>query len=188
MNVSKNTRIMVEGALMIAMAMILSFIKILELPQGGSITLEMIPLVIMGIRHGAKGGCLTGFAHGLLQMILGFSNVMYCATLLSQVGCILLDYLLAFTVLGMAGYFAGMFGKNKLVGFACGTVVVCLLRFVCSFLSGWLLWGSYAPEGMSAVWYSLTYNGAYMIPDTIIAAVLVVVLYKTAPVLFRSEN
>lgn len=167
---------MVEGAMMIALATILSYIKFVDLPYGGSVTLEMIPLVLMGLRRGPKWGFLTGFVHGILQMIIGFSNVLYCATLLAQIGCILLDYVLAFSVLGLAGVFALPFKKNRKAGCIVGSVVVCLLRFVCSFLSGWLLWGSYAPEGQAAWLYSLGYNASYMIPDTIIVAVVIAAL------------
>lgn len=178
---NNKTITLVEGAMLIALATVLSYLKLFEMPFGGSITLEMIPLIIMGVRHGAKWGCFTGFVHGLLQMIIGFSNVMYCATLLSQIGCILLDYLLAFTVLGLAGLFIGMIKNNKVAGAVIGTVIVCALRFVCSFLSGWLLWGSWAPEGMHPAYYSLVYNGAYMLPDTIIAAVIIAILAVAAP-------
>ena len=183
-----NTRILVEGAMLIAMATVLSYIKIFELPQGGSITLEMLPLVIMSLRNGTKWGCLTAFTHGILQMILGFSNVMYCATLIAQIGCILLDYVLAFGALGLAGFFAAPWKKNRMVGAAFGAVVVGILRFICSFLSGWLLWGSYAPEGMSAVAYSFGYNASYMIPNIIIMAVIVVILFKIAPQFFYSTR
>lgn len=188
MNTSSKTRILVEGAMLIAMATILSYLKFYELPQGGSITLEMLPLVVMGLRHGTKWGCLTGFVHGLLQMILGFSNVMYCSTLLAQIGCILLDYLLAFTVLGLAPAFKSLVKGNPFAGCIVGTVCVGLLRFLCSFLSGWLLWGSYAPEGMGAVVYSLTYNGSYMIPDIIILAIIIAILYKVAPMVFAKQE
>lgn len=187
MNTSSKVRIMVEGAMLIAMAYVLSLIKFYELPQGGSITLEMLPLVVMGLRNGTKWGCLTGLVHGLIQMILGFSNVLYCSTLIAQIGCILLDYLLAFTVLGLAPAFAVPF-KNRMAGAVFGSVIAGLLRFLCSFLSGWLLWGSYAPEGMGAVAYSLGYNGSYMIPDIIITAILVAVLYGVAPRLMKGEQ
>lgn len=182
------TRLLVEGAMLIALATILSYIKLFELPFGGSITLEMLPIVIMGLRNGSKWGCLTGFVHGLIQMILGFSNVLYCATLIAQIGCILLDYLLAFSVLGLAPAFTKLGGSNKKAGYVIGAIIVGLLRFVCSFLSGWLLWGSYAPEGTAPVIYSLTYNGSYMIPDIIILAVIVGILAVTAPKLLRAEN
>ena len=185
---NSKTRIIVEGAMLIALATVLSYFKILDMPFGGSITLEMLPLVIMGLRRGAKWGVLTGFVHGLLQMILGFSNVLYCATLLSQIGCILLDYILAFSALGLAPIFASLIKKNKKVAYILGSVCVCVLRFICSFLSGWLLWGSYAPEGMSAPYYSLIYNGAYMLPDTIILAVVVAILAIVAPKIFWAED
>jgi len=179
MNRNSKTLILVEGAMLIALATALSYLKIWEMPFGGSITLEMVPIVIMGLRNGPKWGCLTGFVHGLLQLIIGFSNVLYCATLLAQIGCVLLDYLIAFTVLGLATVFA--FGKDKKVAYIIGAVIVGLLRFVCSFLSGWLLWGSYAPEGMTPAYYSLVYNGAYMVPDIIILAVIIGVIAFTVP-------
>ena len=138
-----NTRIMVEGALMIALATILSMIKVFEMPFGGSVTLlSMMPIILMSFRHGTRWGVLTAFVHSVLQLVLGFNNVGYCATLLSQIGCILLDYILAFTALGLADAIGKPF-KNRLVGIIVGTAVVCLLRFVCSWLSGILIWGSY---------------------------------------------
>lgn len=188
MSKNSNTIIIVEGAMLIALATVLSYLKIMEMPFGGSITLEMLPLVVMGLRRGPKWGVMTGFVHGLIQMIIGFSNVMYCATLLSQIGCILLDYLLAFSVLGLASVFAGFFGKNKKVAYVAGSVCVCVLRFICSFLSGWLLWGSYAPDGMAAPFYSLVYNGAYMLPDTIILAVVIGILVVAVPRVFLVDE
>lgn len=179
------TKLLVEGAMMIALATILSFIKVYELPQGGSITLEMLPLVIMGLRNGGKWGCFTGLVHGILQMILGIKNVLYCTTLLSMLGCTLLDYLVAFTVLGLAGVFAKPF-KNKLTGIVVGSVIAGLLRFACSFLSGFLIWGGYAPSGQSAVIYSLTYNGSYMIPNIIILAIIAGIIYKIYPKMFNN--
>lgn len=131
-NTSKKTFLLVEGALMIAMAFVLSYIKLYDMPMGGSITLEMIPLVIMGLRHGVKWGTFTAAVHGIIQLILGFSNVMYCATIPAMIGCVLLDYLFAFTVLGLAGLFLPLF-KNKLIGAAVGTAICGALRFLCSF-------------------------------------------------------
>lgn len=188
MKKDSKTMILVEGAMLIALATALSYLKILEMPFGGSITLEMLPLVIMSLRRGTKWGCLTGFVHGLLQMILGFSNVLYCATLLSQIGCILLDYLLAFSALGLAALLGKPFSKNKKVGFIVGSILAGILRFICSFLSGWILWGSYAPEGMHPAYYSLVYNGAYMVPDIIILAVVVGILAYTVPRIFMTQE
>lgn len=184
---TSKTRILVEGALMIALATVLSYLKFFELPQGGTISIEMLPLVLMGLRNGPKWGCFTGFVHGLLQMIIGFQNVMYCATLLSQIGCILLDYLIAFTVLGVAPIIARLF-KNPYVGVTAGAVVAGLLRFGCSFLSGILLYGSYAPEGTPVWIYSLVYNGSYMIPDILLLAVVILILRKVAPKFFNAPR
>ena len=105
---------------------------------------------------------------------------MYCATIPAMIGCVLLDYLFAFTVLGLAGLFLPLF-KNKLIGAAVGTAICGALRFLCSFLSGWLLWGSYAPKGWSVVYYSLIYNGSYMLPNIIIGVIVILVIGKTAP-------
>ena len=92
--------------------------------------------------------------------------------------CILLDYLLAFALLGLADLFAKLFGSHRLIGYGVGAVAVCLLRFLCSFLSGILIWGGYAPEGTPVWIYSLGYNGSYMIPEIIITAIAAVVVAK----------
>ena len=188
-----NTRIMVEGALMIALATILSMIKIFEMPFGGSVTLlSMMPIILMSFRHGTRWGVLTAFVHSVLQLVLGFNNVGYCATLLSQIGCILLDYILAFTALGLADAIGKPF-KNRLVGIIVGTAVVCLLRFVCSWLSGILIWGSYQSyyewaANMPLWLYSLVYNGNFMLPETAITIIGTVFMVKGASRLFERQG
>ena len=169
------TRIMVECALMIALGTILANIKIYELPNGGSITLfSMVPFILVSFRHGVKWGLFTGFVNSLLQMLLGF-YAPPAPGLLPLVGMILLDYV-----------FAKPF-KNKLVGVAVGSAAVCVLRFLCSFLSGVLIWGNLS-DGLPAWIYSLTYNGSYMLPEGIMTTIAVVLLYKAAPQLFSANN
>jgi len=169
-----------ECAMMVALAFVLSFITYSGTwLQGGSVSLEMIPIVIIGLRRGAKWGAATGFVSGVLQLMMGFSNVMYCPTLLTQIGCILLDYIVAFTVLGLAGPVASLLGR-KWFGAAVGTALAGLMRFICHFISGIWLWGEYAPEGQPVWLYSLTYNGTYMLVNTILAVVVVVLLCRTA--------
>ena len=73
--------------------------------------------------------------------------------------------------------------SNRLVGVGVGTAVVCLIRFLCSFLSGVLIWGNLS-EGLPAWTYSLGYNASYMLPETILTVVATVLLYKAAPKLF----
>ena len=179
------TRILVECALMIALGTVLANIKIYELANGGSVTLfSMVPFILVSFRHGVKWGLFTGFVNSLLQMLLGF-YAPPAPGLLPLVGMILLDYVLAFTLLGLACVFAKPF-KNRLLGVAVGTAIVCLIRFLCSFLSGVLIWGN-LNEGLPEWVYSLTYNGSYMLPETILSVVAVVLLHKAAPKLFKAD-
>ena len=180
------TRILVECALMIAIGTVLSNIKFFTLPNGGSITLlSMLPFVLVSFRHGVKWGLFTGFVNSLLQMLLGF-YAPPAPGLLPLVGMILLDYVLAFSFLGLACVFAKPF-KNKLVGVAVGSAAVCVLRFLCSFLSGVLIWGNLS-DGLPAWTYSLTYNGSYMLPETILTTIAAVLIYKAAPQLFAAQE
>ena len=157
------TRTLVECALMIAVGTVLAQIKIFEMPFGGSVTLvSMLPFILVSFRHGVKWGLATGFVNSLLQMLLGF-YAPPAGTVAAFVGVVLLDYVLAFTLLGLAGVIAKPF-KNHLLGVAAGTAAVCVVRFLCSFLSGALLWGSYQESyewarGMSVWLYSFIYNG-----------------------------
>lgn len=182
-----NTRKLTEGALMVALATILSFITIYHLPQGGNITaLSMLPIILMSYRNGLKWGIFTGFAYSLVQLLIGFHNVMYMPTLLRQIGCILLDYIIPFTFLGTACFFAKPF-KNQIVGIGVSTFIVCFVRFICSFLSGILLFGAYAPEGTPVWLYSLVYNGSYMLPETILTIIGAILICKSAKKLFNPK-
>lgn len=180
------TRILVECALMIAAGTVLSNIKIYELPNGGAVTfLSMLPFVLVSFRHGVKWGLFTGFVNSLLQMLLGFyappvPNFLYF------LGEVLLDYVLAFMALGLAELFARPF-HNRMVGVAFGTFMVGLLRFLCSFLSGVLVWGN-LNEGLAAWTYSLGYNASYMVPETLLTMVAAVLVSKAAPQLFASQE
>ena len=188
-SVSK-TRTLVECALMIAVGTVLSNIKIFEMPYGGAVTLlSMLPFILISYRHGLGWGLLTGFANSLLQMLFGF-YAPPAGTVPAFIGVVLLDYVLAFTVLGAACVFAKPF-KNRLVGVIVGAAVVCLLRFVCSWISGAWLWGSYQDSyewavGMNVWLYSFIYNGSYMLPELVLTAIGAGALYKAAPKLFQA--
>lgn len=185
-NSYSKTRILVECALMIAIGTVLSNIKIFTMPNGGSVTLlSMLPFVLVSFRHGVKWGLFTGFVNGCLQMIMGFypppaSTVLYFA------GEVLLDYVLAFMALGLAEFFARPF-KNRMVGVAVGTFVAGFLRFMCSFLSGVLVWGNLS-DGLPAWTYSLVYNASYMLPETLITVVGAVLLIRVAPQIFDRQR
>ncbi len=177
----RTTWILVECAMMLAMATVLSLLPPIKMPQGGSVTYaSMMPLVLVSYRHGIKWGVGTAFAHSLLQMALGF-YAPPVQTLLAFAGVVLLDYVLAFTVLGTAAFF-GKPINSRVASVAVGASVVVFLRFICSFVSGIIIWGSFAPEGTPVWIYSLLYNGSYMLPELIITAVVSMIL---VPVLDR---
>ncbi len=181
MNTKTKTKNLTLCAVMIALSTVLSRIEIPLWAQGGSITLaSMVPIVIISYRLGAKWGFASALGYSLIQMMLGFSNVLYCPTLFTQILCILLDYVLAYSVLGLACTF-GKAGRTKKAKILTGTIAVCLLRFVCHFLSGIILWGSYAPEGQAVWLYSLTYNGSYMLVETIITVMMTLALSRFIP-------
>lgn len=185
------TRTMVECALMIAVGTVLGKITIFSMPYGGSVTLlSMLPFVLVSFRHGVKWGLMTGFVDALLQMLLGF-YAPPAGTVIAFVGVVMLDYVLAFTLLGSADWFARFF-RNRAVGVTVGTAAVCVIRFLCSFLSGALLWGSYQEyydwaKGMSVWLYSFIYNATYMLPELILTTIAALLLYKAAPKFFTAE-
>lgn len=162
-----------ESAIMIALATILSLIKI-EWAFGGSITVcSMLPILIIGYRYKPLWGFLTGLVYGLVQMLFGLSNFSYATSALAVIMILLFDYLIAFAVIGLGGFFRGI--KNQALGLGIGAVFAGFLRFVCHFISGWTVWGAWA-EDMPAWLYSLTYNGGYMLPETIILAIGAVIV------------
>ncbi len=173
-----------EGAIIIALAYVIELLCVwlntltgvgALLPFGGTITVSMLPIAYYSFRHGIGWGMGVGFVYSLLQMTLGFyvppANVWWAVVL-----CVLLDYVIAFSVIGIADLFAKLFGNRRLWGYGVGAVAVCLARFVCSFLSGVILWGSYAPENMNVWVYSLVYNASYMIPNAVLTGILAVAL------------
>ena len=179
----KSTRRLVESAVMIAIGTVLSMFPFsAPWASGGGVTIcSMLPLVIIAHRYGTKWGLFTAFVYSVLQLILGVSNVQFAAGygFVLAVGVLLLDYILAFTVIGLSACFNGVI-KNHLVSIVVGIVFTFALRFVCHFLSGWIIWGVITPNemGLVAPLYSLIYNGGYMLPETIITALVAVLTYK----------
>lgn len=195
-----STRIfnLVLGGIMVALGTVLSFIKPFDLPYGGSITLcSMLPIMFYGYRCGPKWGLAAGFVFSVLQLLFGLDDLKGISALM-VVGSILLDYLFAFTVLGLAGMFRGKI-RNNAAAFTLGCLVTGLLRYVCSFLSGWLLWAQFMTvtdmqdfianfvpglAGASgtglAIFYSLVYNGSYMIPEIVLTCVVGFLLMQFA--------
>lgn len=191
---SKRTRILVEGAVMLALATALSYIRIYKLPWGGSITLfSMLPIVLFSIRRGLKAGLAVSFLFSLIQFFQGIGDGLFGwgLTPFMLIACIFLDYIIAFTVLGLGG----LFRKKKTAGWIGGIVIAIALRFVMHFLSGVVIWESFGElwEGFSTdstVLYSLLYNGSYMLPELIITTVVAVILLNIPHVrkLFRPDE
>lgn len=166
-----NTKKIVECGILIALAFVLSYIRVFEMPSGGSITAaSMLPIIIISYRNGAGYGLLSGVIYSVLQMIQGFYPPPV-ATLTNYFLLVSLDYVVAFGILGIACVFAKPF-SNKLVGFSVSTVIVCALRALCHIISGVIIWGDASASFGAALTYSATYNLSYMIPETIITALL----------------
>lgn len=178
------TRVIVECALLIALGTILAQVKIFRMPSGGSVTLlSMLPFIMISYRHGMKWGSLAAMANVMLQIILGGLYTPPAGTILALIGSVLFDYVLAYLVLAYAPAFSKKF-KNKAAGVAFGTAMVCFLRFICAFISGFIIWGSLADGVWAAFVYSFSYNAAYMVPESLLTVVASYFLCKKAPVLF----
>ena len=197
---------LVESALLIAIAAVLELISKalgLELPFGGTITLaSMFPIVLIAYKYGTKWGLLSGFTYSLVQMLLGAKTVsaMFLPgddqMVLWQAICIcLLDYVLAYRLLGLGGIFKGKF-KKPAAELALGAFVALLLRYLVHIVSGAIFYGAYAEwfftqegfysigekilgtfSGSSlAIAYSIFYNGLYMVPEIILTTVVAAIL------------
>lgn len=175
-------RMLCEGAVMVALALVLNQLKIFRLPNGGSITLEMLPIVLFAVRWGLRDGLLVGFAFGLLQMFIDGAVALGWQSLL-------LDYLIAFPPLGLAGLF-----KGRKFGIFFGTVLGAFVRFVVHFISGVTIYAIVGPTELFNItftrpWmYSLVYNGSYMLIDTVLCLAAFGLLYRPLRRYFMGED
>lgn len=180
---STKTRILTEGAVMTALATVLSLVKVFEFPWGGSITLlSMLPIIIFGVKHGVKEGLAVSFLYSVIQLGLGItlSGLLgWGLTPAALAACILVDYILAFSVLGLAGMLRSKGFKGQIAGAA--TAIA--LRFICHVASGififascGLLWDGFSTENIPL--YSVLYNGAYMLPELVFTLIAAAILFK----------
>lgn len=168
-------RALVEGAIFVAMSEILGFLKLGHLPNGGSISLMMLPLIVYALRWGLKQGLLAGFALGCLDFMLGGGIAIGWQSILG-------DYVLALTGLGLAGL-----GKGRgTAGLVWGTLLGCFGRFLSLWVTGAVLWGVYMPEEflglpMSNEWvYSLLYQCVTLVPSAVVTLAVVLLLTRGA--------
>lgn len=198
----KTKRLALSG-IMLAMSVVLSFIKVFEWPFGGSITAcSMLPIAILGYTYGVKWGLLCGTVHGVLQAITGatMSSAFAGMNAGSAVAIIIIDYLMAFAATGMSGMFKGRI-KNHTVAFTLGTAIAVFIRYIAHVTSGYIFYKSYAdwffgevmansfsatlmekcsPNVLGLI-YSVIYNASYMLPELILtaaAAALVISVIK----------
>lgn len=181
-NVSKHTKTLCECAIMLAMSIALSFFKITPGTFGGSITpASMLPVLFVGIRHGYKWGFGTAFVFSIYQLIDGLSYFSYINGFGPYLICLLFDFVLAFSVLGITSFARpkvvnsdeekyglnsedNKYGVLKIILFMALAMV---LRFFCHFISGITIWRSF--DVYDNPWiYSLVYNIVYMLPEMLI--------------------
>ncbi len=181
----KRLQLLLEVAIMGAISFVLDRVGF-EFPQGGSITLSMLPIIIMAFRWGIAGGMMTGFISGLLQMVM--TGKVYHPV---QAG---LDYFVAYALVGLAAVTLGWLLKSKakddtksfVMAIVVGTVIGGLLRFFIHFIGGMVFFGQYA-AGQPVWLYSLVYNATYMVPSIILCAIVAVLLLTTAPRLLQHK-
>lgn len=169
-NKNWTTKMLVEGAVCIALALILRTIKLYELPNGGSITPgKMIPLIIFALRYGPIKGFVVGAVYGVMSIILGGS-------IYHPVQAIL-DYPLAYGLLGLAGLFKDEFQKtHSIKTILLGSLVGIFGRFICHVLSGVVFFSEYAPAGMNPWFYSITYNASFLSIDFAVTVLVIFLL------------
>lgn len=158
---NKDLRIMIETSVLVGAALALSFVRIWQMPQGGSVTLEMLPLFVLAFRHGGKMGLVGGAVFGVLQLF--FTQIYHPIQ-------VVLDYPVAFMVLGVAGF--GYLRKVPVLGVAVGA----FLRYLCHVLSGVVFFAQWTPEGTPVLLYSLGYNASYMVVQALAVAILIQLL------------
>ena len=167
-NHNKNVSIMIEGALCIALSVVLSRINIFTMPQGGSVDFELGPLLLFAYRRGFKRGIQAGALAGVLRIFLGgyFFNVIQ----------VILDYPLAYACVGISAL------HPRIISI----FIAALGQITCSVISGVIFFAEYAPEGQSPLMYSIMYNapvlGAKYILSGIAAMFLWKVLERSLPV------
>jgi len=188
---SYNLKSLTESAIMLAIATVLSLVQFAgPWVLGGSITFcSMLPVVMLTHRYGTRWGLLSAFTFSLLQLVLGLKNVQYAPDALTAAAIILLDYVLAYSVLGFSAIFNKVV-KNRRYAIALGITVTFLARYLCHFVSGILIWEALWPNGLGwAPWvWSISYNGSYMIPEILITVTVALLLFAPLKTYWLGED
>lgn len=216
-NKTTKTKQITESAMLLAIAIVLELVAkmvIPEMPFGGQVTLvSMLPVVLISYRHGLKWGFVSAFAYALIEMALGAKTVSAAflpgyfgdgTMILNALTMCFLDYVLAYTLLGLGGIFRNKI-KNPGAGLACGSLVALGARYAAHIASGYILFSSYAEwyftqEGFPA-WgaqlvealdpqvlglvYSVVYNGMYMVPEMVFTAIAAVIVSRVPKIVTK---
>lgn len=199
----KKTKILTEGAIMVALSTVLSLFPIYTLPLGGEVTFAAtLPLAVYSFRRGAKNGLLAAFLYSVIQLLLGLSNLSYATDLSSTLVIILFDYIIPYTAFGLIGFFGKMSlsKKERLSGtlsLTLGVASAVIFRFLCHLVSGAVIWFGltkewYADDPSHLVFslskwdYSFVYNITYILPELIITVVAAALL--SSFINFKNEN
>lgn len=166
------TKRLIESAVMLAIATVLSELALVKLPYGGSVTLaSMLPVLLIAYRYGTPWGLACGFCYGIVQQLVGLSTLSYFTTWQSIVAIILLDYLVAFALIGVGGLFRRT-GLSQSTALAVGALAACVLRYACHVISGATVWAGLSIPTEAALVYSFAYNATYMLPETLVTVLV----------------
>jgi thiamine transporter len=175
------TRVLVESGLTIGLAYVLGRFILFKLPFGGSVSLDMLPLLILALRRGPRAGIVSAAIYGVLNYTLDPVQIVYPLQFL-------LDYAVAYGLVGLAGLGAAGWSRARAAGQSARAVFTTIVpfallgvvaRFAAHFVSGMVYFGVYAPAGQPVWLYSLIYNGSYMLPSGIACIVLAVAILPT---------
>ena len=180
-----NLTTLTECAVMLALAFALSCAKIFEMPMGGSVTIaSMLPIMLISVKYGIGTGLATSLMYSLTQLMQAFAsaNVFpYCETGATLALCVIFDYLVPFTLIGLAGIFRKIkITRNVEINVYIGIISVVILRFLCHFITGVAIWGQWAPDGMGKYLYSFLYNAGFLSVDFLICIICAILIFRKA--------
>ena len=184
---NKKITILAECAVMVALAFVLSCAKLGKMPLGGSITVaSMLPIMLISIKYGNAIGLSSAFVYSVTQVLQAVAEgdvFPYCETPTTLVICVLFDYLLPFTLLGLSGAFMKLSAiRHTEMRAYIGIVSVVVARFFCHFVTGVAIWGQWAPDGMGKYLYSFLYNGSFLSLDFLICIVVAVLMFRKSEI------
>ena len=191
---TQNVRALTECSIMIALATVLSLFKLIEMPYGGSVTpASLLPVLILAYRHGTRWGVGSALVASLLQALLGLKNFSYFTTAESIIALLVFDYVLAFAVFGAFAFLRNR-TKSPLTALLSASVFASILRYICHVISGATIWAGLSIPTEAALLYSIGYNAAYMIPESLILVIATFYLSSSldfstdVPRRIRTEN